>query len=498
MPITFFSNAYFLQSLGWGIANSFWQTAILWLLYQAITGIDKRLPAVIKYHLSLALLALSFIWFFVTLVTNYKILLNNAPANAITIWLFQFQQQAKILSCLAIIYFVLLTYYTIQFILHYFKNRFVRIHGLSKPPLDIRLYVTNTAFHLGIKKKVSVWLSKHIEVPSVTGFLNPIILLPFSIINNLSTEQVNAILVHELAHIKRNDYLLNFIQCFLELILFFNPFAIFLSNSAKKERENCCDDWVLTYRFNTLEYAKALLVLEEQRQHLPLTLAATSNNKLLLQRIKRFVNTSTPETNTNFLHRCKLLGVNIFILCGIYFVVPSYDYNNSRNKHMIEDISNILPIQSNKVLQKKHLKQDIPSPIIVEKGVAKLASKKVIARPTLLSKKSTSIKIDKNEYLLALINEDELFNKKQSPEVLPSAIVNQKKDSLQSVFVKVEEVQSGKEQTNIYYFNLKDDNGKIEIKPLLILKKMKVEYKKIGTKKLNFTKHIVGKKRIST
>lgn len=207
-------------------------------------------------------------------------LLNNAPANEIIIKLFQFQQQAKILSFLTIIYFILLTYYTIQFILHYFKNHFILMYGLSKPPLDIRLYITNTAFHLGIKKKVSVWLSKHIEVPSVTGFLNPIILLPFSIINNLSSEQINAILVHELAHIKRNDYLLNFIQSFLELILFFNPFAIFLSNSAKKERENCCDDWVLTYQFNTLEYAKALLTLEEQRQHLPLILAATSNKKL--------------------------------------------------------------------------------------------------------------------------------------------------------------------------------------------------------------------------
>lgn len=60
MPITFFNNAYFLQSLGWGIANSFWQTAILWLLYQAINSIDKRLPAVIKHYLSLALLTLSF------------------------------------------------------------------------------------------------------------------------------------------------------------------------------------------------------------------------------------------------------------------------------------------------------------------------------------------------------------------------------------------------------------------------------------------------------
>lgn len=499
MPITFFNNAYFLQSIGWAIANSFWQTALLWLLYLAITGIDKKISTLIKYHLSLAFLVLSFTWFVVTIVNNYKMLLNASASVTKNVFC-QFPQLDKILPSLGVIYFGLLIFYIIQFVRHYLKVRFIRSQGFHKPPPDIRLFALNTALHLGIKKKVSVWLSEHIEVPSVTGLIKPIILLPLSILNNLSGDQVNAILLHELAHIKRNDYLLNFIQSFLELILFFNPFALFISNAAKKERENCCDDWVLTYQFNRLEYAKALLILEEQRQqHLPLILAATNNKKLLLQRIKRLVNNQAPETSTSFLQKSKLFGFGILLLSGIYLLVPSFIYINFSKKNVIEEISNISPIQSNKVLKKGPIKQDISSSIFVEKGLPQLTSKKSNEVASPLSKKQKSKKTDSNEFVLAFVNEDEIINKNQSSlEALPTVVLKQEKDSLQSAFVKIEEEQSGKHQINTYYFNLRVDNGKTEIKPLLILKKYKAKDKSTSIKKLSLTKSIPVKKRIST
>lgn len=499
MPITFFNNSYFLQSIGWAIANSFWQTAFLWLLYLAITGIDKKISTLIKYYLSLIFLGVSFTWFVVTIFNSYMMLLNTTTSITKK-ELFQFPQLPNILPALAIIYFGLLTVYVLQFVRNYLKVHFISSQGLHKPSPDIRLFTLNTAIHLGIKKRVSVWLSEHVQVPSVTGLIKPIILLPLSILNNLTADQVNFILLHELAHIKRNDYLLNFIQSFLELILFFNPFAVLLSKTAKKERENCCDDWVITYKFNRLEYAKALLILEEQRQqHLPLILAATNNKKLLLQRIKRLVNNQAPETSTSFLQKSKLFGFGILLLSGIYLLVPSFIYNDFSKKNVIEEISNILSIQSNKVLKKAPIKQDISSSILVEKGLSQLTSKKSNEVASPLSKKQKSKKIDSNEFVLALVNEDEIINKNQSSvNALPTFVLKQEKDSLQSAFVKIEEEQSGKHQINTYYFNLRVDNGKTEIKPLLILKKFKTREDKIGGKKLNFTKSIALKKRIST
>ncbi len=499
MSITFFTNAYFLQSLGLAIADSFWQTAALWLLYKAITRIDKQLTSLIKYYLSLTLLALSFTWFVITVVNNYN-KVSTVSLKETTIHLVQLQQLDNYFSILAVIYFSLLALYTIQFGRHYSKICIVSTQGLYKPAIDIRLYTLNTALHLGIKKKVAVWLSEHIEVPSVIGFIKPIILLPLSIINNLSPEQVNAILLHELAHVKRNDYLLNLIQSFFELILFFNPFAIFLSSTIRKERENCCDDWVLTYQYNRQEYAKALLTLEEQRQlYLPIVLTATNNKKFLLQRIKRLIATTAPKTSISFLQKIKLLCFSIFLLGGICFFLPSFSYYKSQKKYLIKKVVNIIPIQLNKPLQKAEIKLDIFSPIIIDKGLVQLSSKKSFTRPLSLSKKQKSKSINENEYLLALVNEEEMFNKKQYPKTVPIAIQNQEKDSMQSFFVKIQEEQSGKQQINTYYFNLKDNNGAIEIKPLIIFKKFKVGVeKKVGIKKLSLRKSVILKTRITT
>ena len=130
-----------------------------------------------------------------------------------------------------------------------------------------------------IKKKVALWLSEKIDVPATLGFIKPIVLLPIASINQLTTEQVETILLHELGHIKRNDYLVNLFVAIAETILFFNPFAVLLATHLKKERENSCDDFVLSFRNQPETYAKALLVLEQNRiQSLPLLLKATGND----------------------------------------------------------------------------------------------------------------------------------------------------------------------------------------------------------------------------
>jgi len=266
-------------------------------------------------------------------------------------WMVKFKQLNSALPFLAVTYFAVLAFYVIKFFHHYFKLRFVSTRGLLKAPLEIRIFTNNTSLHLGIKKKVPVWLSAHVDVPSVTGFIKPIILLPVAVINNLSIEQVNAVLLHELAHIKRNDFLLNFLQSIIALILFFNPFAVLLSKAAKKERENCCDDWVLNYQFNQLAYAKALLVLEEQRnQQILLALAATNSKKMLLHRIKRLFNTQTPETSTSFLQKFQLLGLCMLLFAGMCLLVPSLINNRSYKKKTVEDISKTLSIPVQAVL----------------------------------------------------------------------------------------------------------------------------------------------------
>ena len=494
MPITFFDNAYFLQSFGWALANSFWQAGILWLIYEVIISSNKNLSVLIKYHLSLSLLFLSFLWFAFTHIQNYQ-LLQQVHSPYTKNWLIKFQQLTALLPVLAVAYFATLFFYIINFFQHYFKLRFISTRKLLKPPVDIRIFISKTALHLGIKKKVTVWLSVHVDVPYVTGFIKPVILLPVAVINNLSIEQLNAVLLHELAHIKRNDYLLNFFQSIIALILFFNPFVVLLSNAAKKERENCCDDWVLSYQFNQLEYAKALLVLEEQRQQqIVLALAATDNKKILLGRIQRLVTIQTPKTSIRFFQKFKLTGLFVLLFAGIFIVVPSLE-----NRHSYKEDKAISFINKSLLIPEKATYkslQENSAPIIFDKSPARFLSKKVVGRNSVSTKKQILVNADNNEYVLAMVNEDVLKNK--PAELMITAISSKEKDSLLSVFVKIDEEQSGKKQINSYYFKLNNNNGNTDITPLLIINSYKVTRQKSTIKKHPHTKLISGKKRITT
>ncbi|PHN07639.1 M56 family metallopeptidase [Flavilitoribacter nigricans] len=98
---------------------------------------------------------------------------------------------------------------------------------------------------MGIRRPVRIYFSRLVEEPLTFGHLRPLILFPLALVNQLSVEQVEAILLHELAHIRRWDYLVNWLQSILELLFFFHPAVWWLSGEVRKAREHCCDDLVL-------------------------------------------------------------------------------------------------------------------------------------------------------------------------------------------------------------------------------------------------------------
>ena len=110
---------------------------------------------------------------------------------------------------------------------------------------------------LGIRQTISLLESGIAKVPMVIGHLKPVILIPIGLLTALSAEEVEAILVHELAHIKRRDYLVNMLQSLMEIIFFFNPAVLWLSQLIKTERENCCDDIALEQSTNKVNYIRS-------------------------------------------------------------------------------------------------------------------------------------------------------------------------------------------------------------------------------------------------
>ncbi|MHC4753804.1 MAG: M56 family metallopeptidase [Planctomycetota bacterium] len=145
---------------------------------------------------------------------------------------------------------------------------------------------------LGIRETVGLVESALVQVPTVVGHLKPVILLPASALTGLSTEQIEAILAHELAHIKRHDYLVNMLQTVVEILGFYHPAVWWVSHKIRVERENCCDDIAVSLCSDKVCYAKALTTMEEIRAGQP-ALAVAASGGSLFERIGRLLERDT-------------------------------------------------------------------------------------------------------------------------------------------------------------------------------------------------------------
>lgn len=144
------------------------------------------------------------------------------------------------------------------------------------------------AQRMGIRAPVRVLGSALAQVPFVLGYWRPVIVLPLTVAAGMPMPQIEAILAHELAHLKRADVIINWLQIGCELLLFFHPAVRWMSADLRDLRERCCDDAVLSLGSRRGDYARALLQLEAFRQHTPLTAPAATAGALLL-RIERIV-----------------------------------------------------------------------------------------------------------------------------------------------------------------------------------------------------------------
>jgi GWxTD domain-containing protein len=141
----------------------------------------------------------------------------------------------------------------------------LRTTGVRPAPTEWQERFGTLRARLGITRTVTLIESCIAEVPVVIGYLRPMVLLPAGMITGLTTEQVEALLIHELAHIRRHDYLVNLLQSAVEGLLFYHPAVWWVSHVIRTEREHCCDDTVVAIRGDARGYAGALAALESMR-----------------------------------------------------------------------------------------------------------------------------------------------------------------------------------------------------------------------------------------
>ena len=190
------------------------------------------------------------------------------------------------------------------------------------------------ACRLDVSRPVRLLESALARVPMVIGHTRPMLLIPASALSGLSVQQLDAVLAHELAHIRRWDYLVNLIQTVIETLLFYHPAVWWVGKRIRQERENCCDDVAADVCGERLAFARALVAMEEAKQSSP-TLAVAAAGGVLIKRIRRLlgVEQEGPSRSSRWVSGAVVLLAAVAIAIGVplaSLAASPSDKDNSR------------------------------------------------------------------------------------------------------------------------------------------------------------------------
>jgi beta-lactamase regulating signal transducer with metallopeptidase domain/thiol-disulfide isomerase/thioredoxin/protocatechuate 3,4-dioxygenase beta subunit len=168
----------------------------------------------------------------------------------------------------------------------WFAVQRLKTHGTDAVTGTIQDAAARIARQLGLKRRVRLLRSALVDTPLVIGALKPVILLPAALITELPAEQLEALLAHELAHVLRQDYIINLLQSVVETLLFYHPAVWWISSQVRKERENCCDDLAVNVICDRTVYVRALATVAGARAS---SLAPAATGGLLAARLRRIL-----------------------------------------------------------------------------------------------------------------------------------------------------------------------------------------------------------------
>lgn len=311
--IEYFRGSQVIESLGWTILHFLWQGAALaGILGITLVFLRKQRPQV-RYMVSCSVLALMLLCFAGTFLYQISPSLKKADSAAVAEnikakaseesqtspvyettapvnYLKNMKQTQKInlssaLPWIVSIWMAGVAILSLRMAGGFLVLRKYRRKSRSAEGETVTRF-RNLCTKIGIKtKKICLLISQHIESPVMIGWLKPVIIVPASTLAGLSSHELDMILIHELAHVMRRDWLVNILQNIVETILFYHPAVWWVSHRIRAEREYCCDDMAAEFGGGTLPYAKALARLEELRSTPALSIGAAGNS--LFTRISR-------------------------------------------------------------------------------------------------------------------------------------------------------------------------------------------------------------------
>jgi beta-lactamase regulating signal transducer with metallopeptidase domain len=318
----------FVDALGWTLIHSLWQSLVILMIYRIGIHFIGTARLKTRYFLSLSALFSIPMMALITFTTLYhgqqEIVVADTGAKqisplALKVWdlLQSYREDASTgpvevqtlfdnsiafinghLNLIIAGWLAGTLFFMFRLAGGYFYSRRLTHHRVLEIEGEWKERAGRLMKRMHIKHPVRLLESAKVKVPLVIGFLKPVILIPLGVLSQIPADQMEAILIHEMAHILRRDYIVNLIQAFVETLFFFNPVVWWLSNRIRQEREFICDDTTLHFCGNPVIYLKALTSMQEISYNPSLFAPALSSNKnQLLTRIKRMIEPSYTKPN---------------------------------------------------------------------------------------------------------------------------------------------------------------------------------------------------------
>lgn len=308
-----------IQTLGWTLLHFIWQGLLVALIMAGINAVLNRHSASHRYVVAccamLSMIALPILTFLFLQSSLSQAVVSPAIAQAtpassnslaVTANLTdQSLEGAYLISKQVPLFFPWLTGLWLAGVLALslrLLGEWRGVQKLKKPGIrpvneECREYLVEVIQKLQISRPVSTFESPVLQVPTMIGWMRPVILLPTSVLTGLTPEQFRAIISHELAHIRRYDYPVNLLQTVIETLLFYHPAVWWMSRQVRIERENCCDDIAAAVCGDVMTYARALTGLEHLGHSAEAGLALAATGGSLAARIRRLVRKPAHRSN---------------------------------------------------------------------------------------------------------------------------------------------------------------------------------------------------------
>ena len=312
-------DAAWLDALGWTLLHSIWQGAAISILLGISLLLFRKKSANIRYFFGVFALSGLLISMLVTFSVVYSTAPETEPLitpessieyadlgtpntpiqyalvdetndefSLSSVFISYFEEHMPFILLLYLIGVLILTMRMLGELVYIQNLRYSRSQFVAE---EWQQKLKGLAIKMGIKTPVFIKESIQVNSPMIIGFLKPIVFLPIGLLANLPAIQIESILAHELAHVRRHDYLINLLQSFVEIVLFFNPSVWWISSFIRSEREHCCDDIAIEMTGDELTFARTLANLEDWRiQSRSLAVAFGGNrSSSVLKRVQRLL-----------------------------------------------------------------------------------------------------------------------------------------------------------------------------------------------------------------